>query len=355
MKRLIALIVLAAVGLIAADVTFRHADDNSGNVRVWYSDETGTTNAHLLGGIVYDVSTATPHVRLVNPLWTGSTVGNTRGNGAVDLQIGRDAATRVASGQNSFAAGTNCIASANYTTAIGYSCEATGLGGVALGFDTTATQGSITAGDKSNITGARWAVAFGNNTDVLTGADYAVVVGQYSQATAPYTFAFGHYPKAYLAGALAHSGNQFSIRGDSQTQQMVASRTFTDAGTSNSAVTNDWGGLWLLGDSPTPTRIVLPANTTWAVEVLVTFRGSEGGTGDETSGGWKGYCVIERDGSNNTALVGVATTTTLGEDDADLDMKLVADDTNEALEVQVYPDDWQGGAVARIVLTECGR
>ena len=135
---------------------------------------------------------------------------------------------------------------------------------------------------------------------------------------------------------------------------LTARRSFQDGAPSNSANTNTWGTLALAGDAASLTYIVIPANTTWTYSIHVSVRGTEGGAGGEISAGYKIEGVIERDGSNNTALVGSPTYTVLAEDDADWDVRVSADDTNEALWVEVYIDENQARAVAKITLVECG-
>ncbi len=85
------------------------------------------------------------------------------------------------------------------------------------------------------------------------------------------------------------------------------------------------------------TRAVIPANKTWLAEVDVIAR-SAGGTNNAC---FKRRCIIKRDGANNTALVG--TVETLGTDigsnagapPAGWAVTITADDTNEALKLEV--------------------
>lgn len=67
----------------------------------------------------------------------GSVSGNTRGTGAIDLQINRAAATQVASGSYSFVVGQNNTASGANSVAIGQGCAATQTNSMALGRNAT--------------------------------------------------------------------------------------------------------------------------------------------------------------------------------------------------------------------------
>jgi len=74
--------------------------------------------------------------------------------------------------------------------------------------------------------------------------------------------------------------------------------------------------------------LVLPASTTWVFHVFVVARSDAG-----VSAGYEFKGVIDRDGSNNTALVGSVTKTVLAEDDAAYDCNVSANDTYESLEI----------------------
>jgi len=111
------------------------------------------------------VPAGTGAVQLCIPDGT-TTGGNKRGNYSVDLQGAsqRSAATQVASGANSFAAGNNNTASANTTIAMGYSNTSSGANSATIGGHNTASGiYSFTVG-YSNTASASYSAVFGNSS-----------------------------------------------------------------------------------------------------------------------------------------------------------------------------------------------
>lgn len=117
--------------------------------------------------------------------------GNPRANGAIDLQLNRNAATQVASGQNSvilggygntangntaYAGGTSSVASGTWALAIGYQCSAGGTASFAFGRETSASANS--------------AIAIGNNNAIAT-AEGAISIGSSARAQGQYSVALG--------------------------------------------------------------------------------------------------------------------------------------------------------------------
>lgn len=125
----------------------------------------------------------------------GTTGGNARGTGAVDLQVDRSANTQVAGGDYSFTAGRRNTASTN-AVAIGNSLTASGVSATALGASSTVSGNyslgvgenntiagaySIAAGERHNSVGAHSAVfgAFGSTA----GAENALILAAGQQGT----------------------------------------------------------------------------------------------------------------------------------------------------------------------------
>ena len=77
--------------------------------------------------------------------------------------------------------------------------------------------------------------------------------------------------------------------------------------------------------------MVLPASSTLMCDAMVVAQSASAAN----NAGYKVSAVIQRDGSSNTALVGTATTTTVGEDTAGMDATIIANDTLESAEIQV--------------------
>lgn len=330
-----------AVSSGADQVSVYFADDPSGVARMWLRDENNAVT-NILSGVIYDSTTATPHVRLLNPVWTGSTAGNTRGAGAVDLQVGRNAATKVASGANSFTAGTNCTASGTYTTATGNGSVASGNTSVAMGRLTTASQtGAVAIGDLGTASAAS---SLALNYDTTASASYATAINYKTTAEAIGSLSQGFYSKTRLIYSHSQAGGIFSALGDAQTTTVVARRTTSGATPAT---------LLLDGSAAT---INLPANTSWKYTIDIVARTTDAGTGDEESAAYEVRGLIERDNAAaNTRLVGVPVYTVLAEDDAAWTVAVSADTTNGALTITVTGNDetlvhW----LARIELVEVG-
>ena len=234
----------------------------------------------------------------------GDTAGNARGNNAVDLQIGRSAATEVASGLNAVLLG--------------------GYGGTASGAR------SVSIGGYGNLAGV--------------GSYSSAVGGQENLAEASYSSTIGGFRShARLFGQHAYASGSFAANGDAQGSRLVARNT--TSGTTPA-------DLFLDG---TDDRLVLPASTSWGFTISVVGRTTDAGTGVEQSAYYKLEGLIKRDGASNTTLVGSVTKTVLAEDDATWDVTVSADDTNEALDISCTGGSGDNTRwVATVTLTEVG-
>jgi hypothetical protein len=279
---------------------------------------------------------------------SGTGGGNARGANAVDLQTIRSAATQVASGPASFVVGKNSTASGpdGGAAAIGESCIASGSRAFACGLSSTASgtfsfscnYASIASGGSSfagagATASAQDAFAFGGLT-VVNGSysvgfgyqgaisgQYAAGFGLYPTAAANYTFAHGHGATANRLGMYAHAANWWDAvnKGDSQYVRFVASRKTTN----NTPTT-----LMLDGSS---TRLTITAGKVFAFTARITGIKSDGTAVAE----YVRKGVIKRI-SNTTSLVGsIEAIGTDIEDNASTDVAITADDTNEALQINV--------------------
>jgi len=118
-------------------------------------------------------------------------------------------------------------------------------------------------------------------------------------------------------GQMAYASGQLSSNGDAQTSVSVCRNTTADATQIQ---------LFLDGSGA---RMSVATNSTWTFEIIVTGRTSSG-----NSAGYQISGVIENNGGT-TALVGALTKTVLAEDIGSWDATVVADNTNDALEVKV--------------------
>ena len=239
---------------------------------------------------------------IVGPKPDGTTTGgNARGTNSIDIQLTRTAANQVASGTTSVAIGVNSRASSTNSIAIGNFAAASNSPSVAIGQSSTASgESSVAIGENCSAGGLR-AVGIGRTAD-------ANLRGMLS--TIPFN-------------AIYWSGQ-----------------------TTNNTAT-------VLGlDGGAGVRFTIAASTALAVDILLVARRAT------TQDKWlvaRRFLGIRRDGSNNTALIGAVQT--LGTDQSagtpTWTFALTADDTNEALQLQVTGEtgetvEWRATAFYRV-------
>jgi hypothetical protein len=239
-------------------------------------------------------------------------VNNSTIGGGAENTIGHDASSSTIGGGNTntiqSAAGSSTIGGGYGNTIQAWARGATIGGGLQNEIQTNASE--------STISGGIWNTIQTNANDSTIGGGLGNTIQANAQcATVP----GGKQALASSYGQLAYASGQFFFRGDAQSSLFVVRRTTTEA------VTNE---LFLDGDDAMR-RMVVPNNTTWSFDVLVTGR-SNGGT----SAGYQIRGVIENNGGT-TALVGAVIQTVLAEDNAAWDATVVADDANDALVVKV--------------------
>jgi phage gp37-like protein len=235
---------------------------------------------------------------IVGPTPDGTaTGGNARGANAIDISVNRSSADQVASGSSSLVIGQGSRANAQFATAIGQNVNSSGQEGVAVGYNA--------------------------NCSVFQGAAF----GPNANASGSNTCAIGRTAAASAENATA-VGNSAAANLRSQ----FATRPFNAI---------YWGGettnatpLILNLDATATNRFTIAASTALAVDILLVARRSD------TQDKWlvaRRFLGIRRDASNNTALIG--TVQTLGTDQSTgsptWTFALTADDTNEALQLEV--------------------
>ena len=166
--------------------------------------------------------------------------------------------------------------------------------------------------------------------------------GSGNAVTGNYTMAGGQWAVADKYGQFTRASNRFTSAGDAQTSLLVARNSVTHSDA-------NWYSLYLDGTSILAT---ISASTVWSFRVMIV------GTNDAQSETFSYEIVgqIKRDAANNTTLM-ASSVTTIFETDSDFDARVTADDTNEALLVEVT-DATSGSSVirwvARVELTEVG-
>lgn len=249
-----------------------------------------------------------------------TTGGNARGQYAVDLQFGtRSNANQVASGLCSALVGGGANrASGNYSACIGGN------------INTASGQHSTTIGDNNTASGYS---SFAGSTLCTASGDHAFCFGYQSSATANRTVALGMYcnssAELAMSTGLSAGSNRyamysraagaFAAGGDAQKVEFVLRNKTTN----NSATT-----LFLNGSS---LRLTVPSGKILFANVLVSGIKSDG----SAAACYKRKVAI-KNVSGTTSLVGsVETIGTDHEDNASTDVAITADDTNDALQINV--------------------
>jgi hypothetical protein len=277
----------------------------------------------------------------------GQTVGNARGAGAVDLSATRNGATKVASGAGSFTAGQYTTASAVASTALGYGSIASGVSSFACNSQTTASGSSSFSSGLNAVASGYASTAMGSTN--LASASYSFAVGEACTASGISSSAIGAASIAsnYYSLALNYYSNAANVSqiafglgpalGQAQGNLQTLYKTTSDATSTILDITGNGAN-----------RIVIPAKRACTITGLITAYS------DATDGykvaSWEIKCVIERNASNVTRIIGTPVINPLG---ADTDAagwavtNVTADDTNEALAITVTGEAatnirWQG-------------
>jgi hypothetical protein len=253
--------------------------------------------------------------------------GNARGANAVDLQTARDTAAKVASGGNSFVGGGARNAASNVYAAV--------VGG--FGNLSNSSYGFI-GGGISNVNGGAASCIVGGGwsdpgLDQLASANFtAIGGGAGNYATAAIAFIPGGIEGlADRVNMTAHGNAKFSARGDNQWVRFLLQVKTTNATPTTMLLYS-------------PNRLTIPAGKVFAFTARITGIKSDGTAVAE----YLRKGVIKRI-VNTTSLVGsIETIGTDIEDNASTDVAITADDTNEALQINVTgiaSETWRWAAV----------
>lgn len=258
---------------------------------LWRIVTDATRNADV---VITTVQDGTERIRAVlagNATGATSYDGNARGEMANDLQGTRYAATEVAAG--------------DYSTICG------GSGNTADGY------GAVVSGGDSNSAGGDYASVPGGSNNNASG--------DWSQAT-------GYSANADKTAQQAHSSGGL-LANDAQTSVFHVRRTITHS-------TSGWTELQI-GPNGVESRMTIPANSAWAFEALVV--GATSGMGKSFAFHIRG--LIENDGGTTT-IKGTPVVTVIDDaDDTSFDARATADDTNDALLIEVSDSDAAGDTV----------
>lgn len=241
----------------------------------------------------------------------GSAVGgNARGIGAVDLQMDRNLATQVASGNYSMLFGQNCLASGIQSIAGGAGCSATANQAVALGNGCQATGNQSVALGGSNTASATGSFAVGSN-NTASGNDSFATLNRANTNNIVTRFTLGFNSTTNTLGRF-----QKSTLGVNFTTTNATTTPLTSTG----------------GTATATNQLVLFNNSTFRVRGEVVARDTANGDSKE----WVFNALIKR-GANagTTTLVGTPSITSTFADTgaAAWTIAVVADTTNGALQV----------------------
>lgn len=234
------------------------------------------------------------------------------------------------SGANSLmAAARNSTITGSYQAVVGGENNAitTGFRNVIIGgttneIKTGATQNSVIVGGSLNditSTDDRNVIVGGTANGITSGQNIVILGGSDAKGT--------------INDELVRASGQFSTQGDAQAMHLLCRRQVNH-------VSAAWTSLY--PNTETGEHLAIPTDTIWTFEALIT--GATSGLGKTF--GFKIQGCIENDGGT-TALKGTPTVTAIDDsDDTDFDAQAAADNTNNALLIQVR-DSTSGGDTVR--------
>jgi hypothetical protein len=229
--------------------------------------------------------------------------GNARGESAIDLQTLRNAATQVSSGLRSTLVGNRNIASHTDTVSIGSNCQSTSNNSITIGVGCLSVVAN--AGSTS--------IAIGNNCNA--GGSDSIAIGDGVSNSSYLTFAFGRATALDRPCSFGWSPGSFG----QANQYMLGQVTTNDSATT----------LFLRSVFSSTDRLTLKAGVIWFCNALITGSRSDG----SAVATYQRQFAIKRVGST-TSMVG--TVNVVGSDEAaGTTIAITADDTNEALQINV--------------------
>jgi hypothetical protein len=180
---------------------------------------------------------------------------------------------------------------------------------------------SVVGGSRNTASGYQSFVG-GGTINIASASQSTVGGGRNNTASAIYsTIPGGFQAKTSGYGENSHASGRFANNGDAQHTILIA-RKLTTNNTANQV-------LFLDNSSA---RLTLPAKTTWTFEIKLSAYNDT----DNAAAGWIYRGVIRRNDANSTVLVGSLIEESWKESAMNsASASVVADDTNEALEIRV--------------------
>jgi len=257
---------------------------------------------------------------ILGPTPDGTAIGgNKRGTGAVDLQLVRTQATRVASGLNSFIAGSlNSTTSGNNSVVIGGGLgSASGPNSALVGTSSCTASGTNAAVIAGNFTTSSGDTSLATGFDTLASSSFSVAMGNRCQSTASSALAHGTRALANRVGMRAQSGGFFSVTGDGQSIEL----------TSMCRTTSTTPAELFLDNSSA--RISIPNGKILSATINIVGTKSDGTSVAQFV---RKACI--KNVAGTTSLVN--SVETIGTDTVNgTSVSITADDTNDALKIEV--------------------
>lgn len=181
---------------------------------------------------------------------------------------------------------------------------------------------TIGGGTSNYIDSSIFGTVGGGSSNAVLGFGSVVGGGRDNTSSNHYsTIPGGYSAKATRYGELSHAAGRFTSNGDAQHTILIARKTTADA-TANQVL--------FLDDSLA--QLTIPAETTWAFTIKLSAYNDT----DNQGGWWIFRGGIRRNATNDTALIGSLITESGTESSlSTASASVVADDTDEALEIRV--------------------
>lgn len=261
---------------------------------------------------------------------------HTDATGANSIAIGghtNDGSSADATGSEAIAIGVFSLADQSATVAVGRNADAGGTSALALGNGANASAASgIAIGFNADATGSDCIAIGGNSTDTDS-----------ADCSAESSIAMGQHVIADDVGSFAFAAVEFSARDTRRTIYHLVTQTTDDTQTE---LSTDNAAAGAAND------ISIASDCGVTVDILIHARQTNV---DGQSAGYRVLAVLDNN-AGTTALVGTASTTTIGEDVGAWDATISADDTNDGVNVLVTGaagDNINWSAFAEVILS-CG-
>ncbi len=193
------------------------------------------------------------------------------------------------------------------------------------------------SGYENHTNSGGWCLISGNGNNTNTG-DYCLIAGSNNDTnTGDFSVLTGYYALNTRYGARVHAAGRFAAQGDAQHMILVARKSVLHDDAAWTALTLDGGTAGVA------TTLDIQADSVWnfSVKLVGTTQGCAKSFGFNIQG------ILENDGGT-TSLLQSNVDTQYDTDDTDFDARVTADNTNDALLIEVS-DSTSGSDTVRWV------